>query len=249
MEEANCTSTPMDKSHQAGEEINVKITAAPYREAVGSLMYLAVCTRPDITYAVNYVSQFLEKPKERHWTMIKRIMRYIKGSLTLGIYYDATAKGGNLEVFSDADYASDQHTRRSVSGLVCKYSGGAIIWASRRQKRVSLSTTEAEYIAASEAAKDAIWLSQLHNKIAPLTTVPILRVDNVSAIKLTKNPSFHKRTKHIDVRFHYVRERVQEQQLKIEYVPSEEQAADILTKPIPRVQFEKLRRMLGMINI
>lgn len=123
-------------------------------------MYLAVATRPDIVYAVNYVSQFVEKPRQKHWEMVKHILKYIKGTVDLGIRYNATWKTGELEAYSDADFASDTMTRRSVSGIILKYGGGAIVWASRRQNCVSLSTTEAEYIASSEAAKDIVWLTR-----------------------------------------------------------------------------------------
>lgn len=127
------------------EEFTGTLTGAPYREAVGCLMYLAVATRPDICFSVNYLSQFLDKPEESHWSMVKRILKYVKGTLSLGLKYRAAELSGVLEAFSDADYASEPTTRRSVSGLLFKYSGGAVSWASRRQACVSLSTTEAEF--------------------------------------------------------------------------------------------------------
>lgn len=165
----------------------------------------------------------------------------------MGIKYRADGVTSELE-YSDADFASDPITRRSVSGVLFKYNGGAIIWSSKRQSSVSLSTMEAEYVAASEAAKDAMWLSRLFNEIAPLSNVPLLLVDNASAVKLSKNPSFYKRSKHIDVFAHFVRERVQNGELRIEHVSSEDQIADILTKPIPRVLFHRLREKLGMVD-
>lgn len=247
MENANSVFTPIERCQLTEEVADAETTDAPYREAVGCLIYLAVATRPDIAFAVGYVSQFLEKPKEQHWTMVKRILKYLKGTITMGIRYKAAGMAGELESYSDADYASDEATRRSVSGMIFKFSGGAIVWASKRQQSVALSTTEAEYVAASEAAKDSVWLSRLFNEISPLKNVPLL-VDNASAIKLAKNPTFHKRSKHIDVRAHFVRERVQNGELKIEHIPSKEQVADILTKPIPRVQFQRLREKLGMIE-
>ena len=247
MQDSNPVTTPIEKCClSAGEVANSKLTTAPYREAVGCLMYLAVATRPDIAFAVSHVSQYLEKPEERHWSMVKRILKYVKGSTPLGIQYEVAQDIGELEGYSDADYASDSTTRRSVSGILFKYSGGAISWASRKQQSVSLSTTEAEYVAASEAARNAIWLNRMFSELAPLKKVPRLLVDNASAIRLAKNPEFHKRSKHIDIRYHFVRERVQEGELVVEYVRSKDQAADILTKPIPRVQFEELRSLVGM---
>jgi hypothetical protein len=176
MDSANPVSTPIEKCEPLGITEESTSTSAPYREAVGCLMYLAVATRPDIAFAVGYVSRFLEKPKERHWSAVKRIFKYLRGTSALGIRYDALGNA-QLEAYSDSDFASDPDTRRSVSGIVFKYSGGAIVWASRRQQSVSLSTTEAEYVAASEAAKDVVWLTRLFNEIAPFDATPVLQVD------------------------------------------------------------------------
>ncbi|XP_071578904.1 uncharacterized protein [Temnothorax nylanderi] len=191
--------------------------------------------RPDIAYAVNFVSQFLEKPLERHWMMVKRILKYLQGTTAYGIKYRLDGDIPRLTGYSDADFANDPDTRRSVSGILFKYNGGVITWASRRQQSVALSTMEAEYVAASEGAKKAVWLGRLFSKITPLHKEPVIFIDNASAIKLAKNPSFHKHSKHIAVRYHFVRECVETGQLIVEYIPSEKQVADILTKPIPRV--------------
>ncbi|KMQ81695.1 retrovirus-related gag-pol polyprotein, partial [Lasius niger] len=126
MEGAKPVSTPIEKSVLTEEVASTELTAAPYREAVGCLMYLAVATRLDISFAVNYVSQFLEKPEEKHWTMVKRILRYIKGTAAMGIRYEANRRAYQLEGYSDANYASDPNSRKSVSGILFKYSGGAI---------------------------------------------------------------------------------------------------------------------------
>jgi hypothetical protein len=176
MDSANPVSTPIEKCELLGITEESSSTSAPYREAVGCLMYLAVATRPDIAFAVGYVSRFLEKPKERHWSAVKRIFKYLRGTSALGIRYDALGNA-QLETYSDSDFANDPDTRRSVSGIVFKYSGGAIVWASRRQQSVSLSTTEAEYVAASEAAKDVVWLTRLFNESAPFDATPVLQVD------------------------------------------------------------------------
>jgi hypothetical protein len=240
MDSANSVSTPIEKCKPLGITEESTSTSAPYREAVGCLMYLAVATRPDIAFAVAYVSRFLEKPKERHWSAVKRIFKYLRGTSALGIRYDALGNA-QLEAYSDSDFASDPDTRRSVSGIVFKYSGGAIVWAS-----VSLSTTEAEYVAASEAAKDVVWLTRLVNEIAPFDATPVLQVGNASATKLAKNPIFHKRSKHIDVRAHFVRELVEEGKLIIEHIASKDQVADLLTKPIPSTQFRRLRDKMGL---
>ena len=249
MIEGNAVSTPIEACQVSGEDLSTKVDdTVPYREAVGSLMYLAVATRPDISFAVGYVSQFLDKAEQKHWLIVKRILRYIRGTASFGICFRHNSKSGILEAYCDVDYASDTSTRRSLSGGAFKYSDGAIVWISRRQKSVSLSTTEAEYMAASEAAKEVVWLHRLFSEIAPLSETPTLQIDNASAIKLAKNPEFHQRTKHIDVRCHFVRELYLKGALEIKHVAGDHQIADILTKALPKRRFQYLREELGMIK-
>ncbi|KMQ85887.1 retrovirus-related pol polyprotein from transposon tnt 1-94, partial [Lasius niger] len=209
MEDAKGISTPME----AGKYlvINNNDTSAgmnvPYREAVGSLMFAACVTRPDIMFAVAVVSRYLEQSATEHWTAVKRIIRYAKETADYGIVYDgATAEP--LVIYSDSDFAADPDTRRSTSGYVTVHCGGPISWQSIRQKIVALSTTEAEYVAASDATKEAIWIRRLMKSVgaAAVGHATELRLDNQGSIKLIKNPEFHKRTKHIDVRFHFIRD-------------------------------------------
>lgn len=249
MSECNKIDTPMERQTQSADnEVNDgSLTKVPYRQAVGSLMYLAVGTRPDIMYAVSHVSQALENPTQNDWSKVKRIFKYLKGTSDISIVYGSNHQK-MLTTYSDADFAGDARTRRSTSGVVCMYMGGPISWISRRQKSVALSTTEAEFVAASEASKEAVWLMRLLNEITELSSVPRLLIDNMSAVKLVKNPVFHKRSKHIEVRHFFVREKVEEGQLTVEHVPSESQLADILTKPLCRDTFVKIRELLGIIK-
>lgn len=248
MHECNAVATPIDKLN-ADQESTVELDGkVPYREAVGSLMFLAVATRPDIVFAVSVAAQALNMPFKADWEKVKRIFRYLKGTCDIGIVY-GSAHQKELTAYSDADFAGDVTTRKSTSGAVCLFMGGPVSWLSRRQKSIALSTTEAEIIAASEASKEVIWLTRLFTEIAELASVPTLLVDNMSAIKLVKNPVFHKRTKHIEVRHYFIREKVDEGQLTVEHVPSELQLADILTKPLYREKFTQLRDLLGITKL
>ncbi|UYV83405.1 hypothetical protein LAZ67_23000904, partial [Cordylochernes scorpioides] len=190
MSQANKVGTPTDNSTVPGEaEI---LENVPFREAIGSLMHLSCLTRPDITFALNKVSQKLAAPTKYDWEAVKRIFKYLVGTTEYGIMYQKGHKVGVLESFSDADFAGDPETRRSTSGVVCKLASGAISWLSQKQRSVSLSTTEAELVAASNTAKEVIWLNRLlRNEISPLKEQPIIKVDNASTIKLIKNPEFH----------------------------------------------------------
>ncbi|KAL4123438.1 hypothetical protein QTP88_015616 [Uroleucon formosanum] len=248
MEEANVLHIPTDPQHSLDPNLSGSLEAGevPYRESVGSLLYLSQITRPDITFAVNLVSRYLEKPLTIHWNAVKRIFKYLKGTFNYGLIYDSSLTP-KLRGYSDADYAGDTTTRRSTSGFIFMMGDGIVAWCSQRQKSVVLSTTEAEYIALSQLIQELTWLTLLINDLLETQgDTPVLYADNQSAIKLVKIPEYHKRTKHIDVRYHYIREKFSEGMFSLEYVPSKEQLADILTKSIPQPRFQELREMLGI---
>lgn len=216
-----------------------------YREAVGSLIFAAVVSRPDIAYAVGEVSRFLNCYDQTHWNAVKRIFKYLLGSMNYSIVYKGTSSS-ELIGYADADYARDINTRHSTSGYVFLMNGGAVTWSSQRQKSVSLSTTEAEYVAASSAVKEMMWIRQLLDDIGSSSLNPTeLKLDNQGAIKLIKNPEYHKRTKHIDVKYHFIREKYDEGVVKPMYVSSELQLADLFTKPLPKPRFQKLLDQLN----
>ncbi|KAG5868680.1 hypothetical protein JTB14_006567 [Gonioctena quinquepunctata] len=249
MYDSNPVGTPIEKCQinegfEDEEEISPNI---PFRSAVGSLMYLSVATRPDITFAVHFVSQAVSKPRYHHWEIVERILKYIRGTLDYGIVYEPGEC--SLQAFSDSNYAGDLSTRKSTSGFICKMNQGAITWFSQKQRSVSLSTMEAEYIAGSEAAKEISWLCHLIQKVCTCKiSTPVLWIDNASAVKLVHNPEFHKRSKHIDVRYHFIREKVEEGIFKVKHIAGENQIADILTKPLCRLRFEILRDLLGVFK-
>lgn len=212
-------------------------------------MFISLLTRPDITYAVNNAAKFCEKPRNIHWTAVKRILRYLKGTLDFGIVYQRTSTTPKLTGFCDADYGGDIDTRRSRSGYVFKLGSSLIAWSSQGQKCTAQSTTEAEYIVACMATKEAIWLRRLLQSIGYTQTDPTpLFGDNQSAIRLVKNPECHKRTKHIDIQYHFIREKFESREIDISYISTDHQLADIMTKALPRDRFERFRNTLPMAS-
>ena len=172
------------------EEEKEEMQQVPYREAVGSLMYVTTTFRPDIAYAVSQVAQFCENPGRPHWTAVKRIMAYLKGTLNHGIVFGKKEEEEALQLYgyTDADYAGDLDHRRSTTGYIYKLNGGPVAWCSRRQQCTAMSTTEAEYVAASETAKEATWLRRILNDVGtPQINPTLIKCDNQSAISLITN--------------------------------------------------------------
>lgn len=245
MNNCNTVCVPSDPSQVLHEFAESELSVCSYREMVGSLMYLAVATRPDISFSVGLVSRFLEKPTIVHENAVRRILKYLKGTLKYGILYSGN-HDEKLLGYSDADYAGDNVTRRSTSGFAFLYGNGIISWCSERQKSVSLSTTESEYIAASNAVKELVWLKRILNELLDKNVDVVFHMDNQSAIRLIKNPEFHKRSKHIDVRYHFIREKFEENCFKLEFLPSNEMIADIFTKPLAKDKFEFFRSLMNV---
>ena len=207
-----------------------------YRSIVGALQYLTF-TRPDITFAVHQVCQFMQQPMVSHFTAVKRILRYLKGTMNYGMRYSPGPL--ELKAFSDADWAVDPNDRRSTTGLVIFLGSNPISWASKKQQTVSRSSTEAEYRALSSTAAEIDWLKQLLDFMCvDIIQPPVIFCDNVSAISLSFNPVQHQRTKHIEIHVHFVRERVARNQLAVQFVTSKEQFADILTKGLSTSLFQ-----------
>ncbi|KAM1299642.1 hypothetical protein ACFX2H_010922 [Malus domestica] len=209
---------------------------ALYRSLVGALQYLTF-TRPDISFAVHQVYQFMQCPMESHFVAVKRILRYLRATQGCGIHYIK----GSLEItaYSDADWAGDPNDRRSTTGLVVFLGSNPISWSSKKQHTVSRSSTEAEYRALSTTAAELDWIKQLLVFLhVPISVQPVLFCDNLSAIALTCNPVQHQRTKHIEIDVHFVRERVARHDLQVHFVSSNEQFADILTKGLSAPLFQ-----------
>lgn len=212
----------------------------PFRSLVGHLMWLANQTRPDILNAVRAVSRYSHAPKSVHWRAALHILMYVRFTVGLGITYQSgTAGGAVLELFVDSDFASRETGRRSVSGAVVMCAGGAVSFLSRTQKSVTLSSCEAEYVAMVDGLKEAIFLRYLWAFIFPLERIgcTVVNEDNMGALYLAENPATTPNSKHIDIRHHFIRERVARREFRIEHVGSASQHADFLTKPVAKAAF------------
>ena len=247
---AKAVSVPADPNVTLFPAENVnKQSTYPYRQAVGSLLYLAMVTRPDIAYAVSILSRFFNKFDNNHVRAVKRVFAYLAGTIHVGIKYKSGGSNPNLIGFSDSHFATDLETRRSRTGYVFMLANGPVTWTSQRQPVVALSTTEAEYIAGAIAAKELMWLRKLVSGVGYKCEKSItLCIDNESAIKLAKNPEFYKRPKHIDNSFHYLREKCVNGDIHVEKVCSKLQKADTFTKALPRDRFYFLCDLLNIVE-
>ena len=249
MTEAKITSTPADicVKLEKDDGVSKEVDSTMYQSMVGSLIYAACATRPDISHAVGVVSKYCAKPTEAHLTALKRIPRYLKGTAkTLALKYEK-CDSLSLVGYCDADWASDRDDQHSTSGNFFLMSKAPISWYSKKQTIVALSTSEAEYVALTAATQDAVWLRLLLSDLKVALDEPtLLMEDNQGAIAIAKNPTSHARTKHIDIRYHFVREAMQKGTIELHYCPTKEMIADLLTKPLPRGQFEQLRSAMGM---
>jgi histone deacetylase 1/2 len=249
MDTAKGVSTPMlptEKLTLLGGAPLSPDDATRYRSVVGALQYLSL-TRPDISFCVNKVCQFMSVPTEDHWTVVKRILRYLHDTAGMGLRFTKSSTC-LLSAFSDADWVGDQDDRRSTGGYAIFFGGNLISWSSRKQPTVSRSSTEAEYKALADATAEIIWLQVLLRELGiSLPRAPSLWCDNVGATYLSANPIFHRRTKHVEVDYHFVRERVTNQQLDVRIISSKDQIADIMTKPLPLTSFKKFRHNLHIV--
>jgi hypothetical protein len=222
-----------------------------YVGAVGALMYLAIVTRPDIAYAVGVLCRFMANPGPEHWKAAKHLLRYVAGTIDFCLLYKLDPNVPNMfRTFSDADLAGNVDTGRSTTGYVVKMGTGAVSWSSKLQSIVALSTTEAEFVAAVSAGQESIWMSQFLAELGYNTSgaAPLL-MDNQSAIQVARNPEHHRRMKHLDLRYFWLRNKVVKGHLAPRYIPTAEMAADILTKALARVKVETVREQLGLFPI
>lgn len=205
----------------------------PYQELIGCLMYLSVTTRPDISFAASFLSQYNTRYKTEHFVAAKNVLRYLKGTMNLGLVYRKSVEHDKFRVcgYTDADWANGAD-RKSYTGFMFKLGSNVISWGCYKQSCIALSSTEAEYIALSEAAKEAVYVRAILGELTGQSESVTLYSDNQSAAKLATNPVFHKRTKHVDIRFHYIRDAVERNVIGLEYMPTDQMTADVLTKAL-----------------
>lgn len=254
MEDAKMVSTPIESNTKVTKEMCSSSEAErnemknrPYRELIGGLIYLANATRPDIAFAANTLSRFCVNPGKMHWILAKRVLRYLKGTQHLGIKY--TKDEENIVAYTDSDWAGDTDDRKSCTGNVVILASGPISWKSKKQASVALSTMEAEYAALAEISREIMYLKRLvtHMGFIKYASDPtIVYCDNQSAIELSKNAVFHKRSKHIDISFHYTRELVEKKLITIRYLRTDLMIADVLTKSLSKVKHNKCVTMLQL---
>ena len=247
MTDCNLAHSPMEARLKfVKSEQDSSVDSTLYRSLIGSLKYLTH-TRPYLIFSVGFLSRFMEHPTSEHMLALKRVLRYIKGTLDYGLVYKKGQVVAQLIGYTDSDYAGDIEDQKSSMGHVFFYDSMAISWTSQKQKIVALSTCEAEYIAITVAACQGIWLSrfivELKGEKVKLVT---LKVDNKSAIDLSKNLVYHSRSKHIDTHYHFIRSCVEEKLVKLEHVKTEEKLVDGFTKALGRLKFVEMRVKLGL---
>lgn len=248
MHESNGMPTPMSSSLSL--KVDPKTSAieiTEYQRIIGKLQYLSF-TRPDIAFAVNKLAQFMHHPQHSQWVAVKRLLRYLKLTCMFGLNISCKADT-QLRVYSDSDWAGNIVDWTSTTGFVLYYGASPISWSSKKQRTVARSSTEAEYRAVASAVAETNWISNLlHELNRPLHTAPHVFCDNVGTTYICKNPVFHSRMKHIALDFHFVREQVQRQSIQVHHIPSSDQVADLLTKPLPKTAFLHQFCKLGLVH-
>lgn len=247
MSNCNPVATPLEVTKKKQNEVNDvdegNISSVTYQSLIGALQYLNVCTRPDISYSVSYLSQFNNSPKLSHWKAAKRVLRYLKGTINQSLVFKRTNK--NIQGYADADWGGNIIDRRSYSGYVFIFANSPISWASKKQRAVAQSSCEAEYYALGAATKEAQFFRNLHREFFKKKIIIEIFNDSQSAQELSENPFNHERTKHIDIKRHAIRDAVKKKQITLTYLSTKQMPADVLTKALPRVKHEFCVSKLG----
>lgn len=244
MDSCNPCKLPIDVNHKS-EIIKINPTSNPFRELIGSLQYLSLVARPDISIAVNFYSRFQENPDEQHFIGLKRVLRYLKGTID----YKLIFKQHNvltLQGFADADFANDQVDRKSISGYVFKLFGNTVSWSTKKQSTISLSTTEAELISLCTAAKEGVWIMNLLKELNFEINKFTLFEDNIPCIRIAEEPRQHQRIKHVDIKYMFIRDLIMKNQLELKHLSSSDQVADVMTKQLAYPSFIRHLSSMGL---
>ncbi|GJV63135.1 ribonuclease H-like domain, reverse transcriptase, RNA-dependent DNA polymerase [Tanacetum coccineum] len=249
MLESNETIIPMDPGTRLMKTAEgTMVNSTEYRSLIGCLRYL-LHTRPDLSYSVGLLSRFMQEPKEQHMKAIKKVLRYVKGTKDYGITYKHNG-GNKIYGYSDSSYGVNTQEGKGTTGIIFYYGESPISWSTQKQATVALSSCESEFIAATAAATQALWLKRLLSRLTHSDEEKItILVDNKSAIALMKNPVFHGRSKHIDTKYHFIRECVERDDIQVEFVSGDYQKADILTKALPKIRFLTMRQLIGLKDL
>jgi hypothetical protein len=248
MSNSHPISTPALPNERLVKLTSPEVDTKSYQRALSSLMYPMLGTRPDLGYAIVALSCHAANPGPDHQHALERVFQYLRATSDQQLIFRWGAPSGStLFRYADTDWASDVNDCKSTSSYMFKLAGAAVSWSSKKQTSIALSSTEAEYISGAHTAKEAVWLRQLLSELGLDTLSPtVLHIDNQSAIVIAKNPEFHDRTKHIDVRHHFLRQVVEDSTVELRYTPTGDQVTDALTKGLPPTSFSKFWDEMGV---
>ncbi|GJT41272.1 ribonuclease H-like domain, reverse transcriptase, RNA-dependent DNA polymerase [Tanacetum coccineum] len=249
MIDCNETLIPMDPGTRLTKITEgTMVNSTEYRSLIGCLRYL-LHTRPDLSYSVGLLSRFMQEPREQHMKAIRQVLRYVKGTKDYGITYKHNG-GNKIYGYNDSSYGVNTQEGKGTTGIIFYYGESPISWSTQKQASVALSSCESEFIAATAAATQVLWLKRLLSKLTHSQEEKVtIQVDNKSAIALMKNPVFHERSKHIDTKYHFIRECVEKEDIQVEFINGEYQKANILTKAASKIKFLTMRQLIGLKDL
>ncbi|XP_019178996.1 PREDICTED: uncharacterized protein LOC109174195 [Ipomoea nil] len=248
MTDCKALATPAAVTQSATPSLTPFENPTQYRMIVGALQYLTI-TRPDLSFSVNRLCQFMHSPTDDHWGLLKRVLRYVKGTQEYGLRL-SLSPSSNLHAYTDSDWAGCPVDRKSTSGYAVFLDTNLVSWVSRKQRTVARSSTEAEYKGLADVSAEVTWVVSLLRELGLHSGTPAtLWCDNLGATYLAANPVFHARTKHVEIDYHFVRDKVAAGDFIVSFVSTKDQLADIFTKPLPAPRFQALRDKLNELLV